>query len=122
MIKMQIQGLEQLQKTLKAMPKRVQNEMGRAMRDEADGVLAKAQELVPRDTGYLASTGEVRDVRKNQHRTDLSVEYGAEYAIYNHENPKVRGYRWLARAFQSRMSGLSRRVADRLAASLKRKR
>lgn len=121
MISFKIQGMEQLQQTLKSMPKRVQNEMGRAMRDEAVAVLAKAQELVPYDTGYLMSTGDVRDVRKNQHRTDIEVSYTAPYAVHVHEDPRGRGWKWLSKAFQARMSGLSRRIADRLRKALEKR-
>jgi len=116
MISFRLKGMEQLEKRLKSMPKRVQDEMGRAMRDEAVAVLAKAQESVPYDTGYLMSTGDVRDVRVNQHRTDIDVGYTAPYAIYVHSR-----FPWLLRAFQERANGFARRIADRLSKAMEKR-
>lgn len=62
------------------------------MRLAAEELLEDANEECPYDTGYLQSTGMV--VKTSQ---GYEVVYTADYAIYVHENPNGKGYKWLER-------------------------
>lgn len=57
---------------------------------QAERLLKESQAVCPVRTGYLKSTGEI-EVNENE----VIVKYTADYAIYVHENPNGKGYKFL---------------------------
>ncbi len=56
----------------------------------AEELLNDANEIVPVVTGNLKDSGRVES-----NGNSVKVIYDADYAMYVHENPNGRGYKWL---------------------------
>ena len=104
-IYVQVEGVEALKKKLAHLGKRAQAAFEDALILEAGAVMNEGQRRVPVVTGRLRSSAFVRPVQRNQYRSDLRFGYAAPYAIYVHEIPGGRGYKWLANAVNATMRG-----------------
>jgi hypothetical protein len=133
---MTVTGTEQVLATLKALGEQASPAMQKALRVEAEELMAESQALVPRMDGNLANTGRVTEDLKANVPT-LIVGYGGsgvKYALSVHENPRsgqtggvgprgqkykkwahVGQWKYLEQPWKQRMTGFT----DRIAASLK---
>lgn len=112
-----------MSKTLRGLQKTLQNierlkkdlEIGASNGVElaANKILAKSQEIVPVQTGNLASSGSV-EVDGSQAR----VVYTAPYALDVHERQESSGYKFLESAVQD--VDVEKEVAQVLRAAVKR--
>lgn len=133
---MTVTGTEQVLATLKALGEQATPAMQKALRTEAEELMAESQVLVPRMDGVLSNSGRVvEDLKANV--PTLIVGYGgpgAPYALSVHENPRsgktggvgprgqkykkwahVGQWKFLEQPWKQRMTGFT----DRIAASLK---
>jgi len=87
--------------------------------DTMQEVFKASQEEVPRDTGYLASTGELRINPKS-----VSIRYTADYALEQHENLHYRHphgkAKYLEDPFNRIVPGARASVADKVSRALRR--
>jgi hypothetical protein len=118
-LRIEMQGLERLKASLHSLGRRVEAAAEAALMEEAGRVMGAAQKDVPVDTGRLRSSAFVRQVRRNQHRTDVAFGYTAPYAVAVHERPGTRHHHWLQHAADRVLAGLVGRVMRRVKAALK---
>ena len=133
---MTVTGTEQVLATLKSLGEQATPAMLKALRTEAEELLAESQALVPVMDGTLKGSGTVvEDLKANV--PTLIVGYGGSavpYALSVHENPRsgktggvgprgqkykkwahVGQWKYLEQPWKQRMTGFT----DRIAASLK---
>src|SRR3990167_5454214 len=128
MVKVEVRGMEALQARLKRTSATLAREAPKAVRVFAGEGMNEAQKRVPVVTGRLRSSAYIREVKRNQHRTDVRFGYEAPYAVFVHEIPysgrttrgkpgalrNGKGYKWLQRAFQKVKRNSASRVMDRI--------
>lgn len=132
-LKIQIQGLEPLRKKLEKLAPAAADALHAQVLAEAGSVMNEAQQRVPVVTGRLRSSAFVREVQRNQYRTDVAYGYEAPYAIFVHEIPydghttrglpgAVRnglGYKWLQLAANKVLRGAPTRLASAVRQALR---
>ena len=108
MISIETKGMRELENRLKKISKVASDELARVCLEESKKALAKAQEKVPVDTGYLRDTAFATLTKRNKYRSDVRFGYDAPYAGMVHERPATRGYHWFTRAVEA--SGMAKRI------------
>ena len=92
MIKIEITNLAEFSKKMDALPGKVLAESARTLREEAEEVMEKSKQLVPRDLSTLADSGHVPPTERERNAVSVSMVYGGEakeYAIAVHEHPSI---------------------------------
>lgn len=131
-ISLQVVNLEKVRGQLKRLGPLAQEEFQSALFDEAKQVLLAAELSVPQPsmgpspggylpTGRLKGTAFLKRLLSGQHKADAEVVYSAPYAIYVHERPRGRGYKWLEKAAIKALKGSTGRIRRRLRDALNRK-
>lgn len=88
----------------------------KALKAEADRVMARSQELVPRATGELAESAFVDEPRREGDQTWVAIGYTAGHAVpvhellhHHHEQGQAK---YLQTAVAEASPGMPRRVAE----------
>lgn len=127
-MRIELEGVDQLLRTLRRLPDRAGIATAGALYAEANQIMRASQQVVPRDTGVLAGSGTVGfpDVRGS--RITVQLGYGgaaSAYALYIHEgqeswnwNVPGTGPKYLERPVLQAASGMARRLADRIERNL----
>lgn len=84
MIKIRVKGLAAVKASVRRLGKQAKKEFERALIAEGEQIMEAADELVPKDTGYLRSTA-FTQLDRTRAGVTLELGYNAEYAIYVHE-------------------------------------
>lgn len=80
-----VEGLESIIRRLKTVAGETAGGVERGLMMGAAEVFREAQRLVPIDTGNLKGSGSIRK-EGSGFQTDAIISYGANYAIFVHEN------------------------------------
>lgn len=98
-------GPEELKAVLARMAERLPIELKEAFWQEGGIIVARAQEIIPKDTGYAASTGYVNDPTIDSKGVEMELGFWANYALPLHDIPpppaKSEGGRSAYHAFGS---------------------
>lgn len=82
-----VKGLDSLERKLNALGDQAMVQaLGRLLEIEAQSILNDSLPLVPVDTGFLRQSGAVLPAAVSGSTVSVVVGYGAEYAIWVHEN------------------------------------
>lgn len=121
--------LERLQRALARSGAEGAKMAAKALRNEAQEVLAKSRDLVPVDTGALKASGRVRPevgVYEVGGSMEVQITYGGtavDYAVYVHENlfsNHVHGQsKYLEIPLIQQAYGLAGRIADKVERTMK---
>lgn len=98
------EGLDKLTSQLKELPKILQIESNKFNSDIANEILEEAKRLCPVKSGHLKDSGYVRFDGKG-----FTVGFGAEYAIYVHENMSAKHTIGQAKFLQTALVNVKRR-------------
>lgn len=101
--------------------------LGRALREEADDILAKSKMQVPFEEGTLSGSGMVHPASISGSEVVVEITYGGNasaYAAVQHENTTYshapgRKSHYLEDPFMDALPGVERNIADRVEAILK---
>lgn len=121
MITMRLEGMGALQASLNTLRLRTAAHYQAGVREAAEFLLEKSNEVVPFDTGYLKSTGYATVVGVGFFAKG-EVGYTAEYALYVHENVhhhfkggKMAKYlSWSAMVHEREIAAIIRRAMEPL--------
>ena len=87
---LEIEGFDQLQRTLGRIADNVPKQAARGLGDRADSILKASNRLVPIETGELRDSGSVVDVKRRGDVIEATVEYTADHAAPVHEDLDAR--------------------------------
>lgn len=117
-------NLDRVQKAIIASGERGVKEAGKALRNEAQEVLARARDLVPVDTGALKASGRVRPevgVYTANGSMEVWITFGGtavDYAVHVHERlgsyHPVGQAKYLEVPLIQQSYGLADRIADKV--------
>jgi len=93
-VKVEIKGIDKLVPQLQRLGKAGEDAAVAAIAEMGHDIAKEATRRVPVVTGILRGSL-LLDTRKPK---DLRLEYHAPYAVFVHERPEGRGYKWLARS------------------------
>lgn len=122
-------NLDRVQRAIIASGAQGAKAAAKALRNEAQEVLARARDLVPVDTGALKASGRVRPetgVYDNNRTMEVLVTFGATavgYAVFVHENlgayHVVGQAKYLEIPLIQQSYGLADRIADKVEATMR---
>jgi len=141
-------GQKKLNRKLRQLYKKLEKPAGDHLHNEAKGVMAASQQLVPKDTGALASTGHVNRPVRRLYDTFVVMGYGGragrggspgpfisitgkmmkagdnvDYALKVHEDYSVHHYNgtagFLGKPFKQAAKGVAKRMASVLKRNIK---
>ena len=129
------EGVDEFGQWLHDTPGIVVKDVEAALWQEGQNILGVAVRRTPVDTGFLWSgrnskTGEIgpapwREKETRSGKVTVMLAYGADYAIYAHEQePRVGGQgqsKFLESAVKEGMDGMIEKLKDKIAARLKRR-
>lgn len=106
----------------------VLTDLGPVVRAAADKVLARAQTLVPRDTGALAASGFTDGPQRSTQRLSVMATAGYEHhaagpiheGVHHGQKMKDAPPRWLRKAARPGRATVKRLVAETLRSTLSR--
>ena len=87
---LEIEGFEELERTLTRIGKNVTAQAERGLGDQSAKILEASNRLVPVDTGELKDSGSVTKVERRGDVIEATVEYTADHAAPVHENLDAR--------------------------------
>lgn len=117
-----LQGIEKLQARLVAGGSRVIPAVAQAMNEEGQLIFDESQELVPVEFGDLQRSGSLSLAKQVGNALEVEITYGgfgAEYALYVHEDPDARhdegkSYNYLGGPMEKAAPGYFDRVNERM--------
>ncbi len=116
-----VRGLSAVQRRLEAMAKGMPNEVGKALRAEAEIEMTEAKNRTPVDTGALRASGHVIGPKVDRDGIYVEMDFGgpaAPYAIKVHEDMeafhRVGQAKFLESVVLESAPFLARRVAKRV--------
>lgn len=119
----QITGLAEALRGLRATRAQLLPALGRALHAEAEPVFVRSQDLVPVDTTALQQSGELHKPEINGNSVSVEISYGnsgVEYAAAVHEDLAMRHKaptkaKYLEEPFMAAEKGMGERVGARVA-------
>jgi hypothetical protein len=127
--RMDLTGLPALRHLVTSAPHDLPPLVDQGLREEADVIFAKSQEIVPVRWGHLKGSGMVSEPKHEGGRTYVEITYGgpaAKYAMWVHEKrtyangePYTRG-KYLQRPVEERAPQVAQNVARRIESMLRK--
>lgn len=127
-VKVEIQGLDKLQRLLIRGGAEAAKATGRALYEEGQEAFAESQRIVPRDTGALAGSGHIYPPHLENGDIVVELGYGgpaAPYALYVHEDLQARHdpgkqAKYLETPVTQQVEGMGLRVARKVESAIER--